>query len=1017
MLCTSLTVPLFACFIYTSNQAVRLLSNVFYTLIVLFWKSAAKLLQSKTRASAAASFQGNTIEEVEQEAAKEVEKWGDGKLKRAEVRAMRKMRKRGTGGTKRLVDQRAREQPTAKAIAATWQELMSNFRGFDVNGDVDDQIQQYCKIRSDRYKRAVVGGLKPFIKGNDYAFFEDVLETLGPKKRRRVIKHILLRFNKDSLAVLNDNQVQKELSTRAMQMSKADAILLFYAGNYSEVQWDGMASAINKLMDDSTRRQFGCIIPCARTLNRHLEHIGAKLKNEDISVVDLLEEEDDVDIMLDLTICDDDGEDSVQGAVDVAQAEDNKQPHRAAFVKDVMGRLVVPELKTIRKYLPETYQKMVEAGAVDIVLAIDNHSRHNFGGHSKKLEQAVIKIVLPDIDSAQQSNALAIPIFFMDGDETYASLQKVLTALLNESLKKQVQVPMQDGEGMKSLLVNWHLCSDHKLVALFGGFGGASCNKPCFLCDWDRTAPCKDATLRSVEVIQQKSEWAQEFFRPIHKAQAKLKLAKQVVQLAKKSRVGVKPADQAKLDRATHERLQAFQHVGKQLQENPDHALVQHLCDAQRLQRRAATLPKKHMRAAEAEFEGLRGDLQAAHDRVARAEGKLQRETANLLQLEEERSQFNEEMDAEEELEILVERIDLAQESVDAAEESVTGERDAWDAAADQANAIDGVLVRIEPEAGQAVVKLYHPNLYFSGMSMTLLQSLLVEACEGIYRSAMVQDFLPPDKWYIESLHLIINTGNGWLEVARNTFQYLLQPDGTVRDRKLFPSDTWPLASSGSRQKKGWREAGFDFEEHMVSVLGTSMRKPLTKYHGAQIEMAFKRRDEVFAAEPLASGMAALQQDPEVRELVQELRRVFAALSEVHKQVSIPKPSMSTMRKASHEFASSVKIFEFEGTPQPCRYRLKFYDHAVIDHILDMSKLLQKQGLSLAIVSSKFLEANNKVVKAVMRRLPGGGQRRDGSFAHLPLVQGLKRCIAASHARRQELYKAFAEQKDACLVD
>jgi hypothetical protein len=278
-----------------------------------------------------------------------------------------------------------------------------------------------------------------------------------------------------------------------------------------------------------------------------------------------------------------------------------------------------------------------------------------------------------------------------------------------------------------------------------------------------------------------------------------------VVQLAKKSRVGVKPADQAKLDRATHERLQAFQHVGKQLQEIPDHALVKHLCDAQRLQQRAATLPKKHMRAAEAEFEGLRGDLQAAHDRVVRAEGKLQRETANLYQLEEERSQFNEEMDAEEELEILVERIDLAQpeKSVDAAEESVTGEKDAWDAAADQANALDGVLVRIEPEAGQAVVKLYHPNLYFSGMSRTLLQSLLVEACEGIYCSAMVQDFLPPDKWYIESLHLIINTGNGWLEVARNTFQYLLQSDGTVRDRKLSSSDTWPLASSGSWQKKG----------------------------------------------------------------------------------------------------------------------------------------------------------------------------------------------------------------------
>jgi hypothetical protein len=45
----------------------------------------------------------------------------------------------------------------------------------------------------------------------------------------------------------------------------------------------------------------------------------------------------------------------------------------------------------------------------------------------------------------------------------------------------------------------------------------------------------------------------------------------------------------------------------------------------------------------------------------------------------------------------------------------------------------------------------------------------------------------------------------------------------------------------------------------------------------------------------------------------------------------------------------------------------------VINHIVDMSKVLKERGLSLAVVSSKFLEANNKVVKAVMRRLPGGG--------------------------------------------
>jgi hypothetical protein len=37
----------------------------------------------------------------------------------------------------------------------------------------------------------------------------------------------------------------------------------------------------------------------------------------------------------------------------------------------------------------------------------------------------------------------------------------------------------------------------------------------------------------------------------------------------------------------------------------------------------------------------------------------------------------------------------------------------------------------------------------------------------------VLQDFIPPSRWCIESLHLILNTGNCWIEVACNTFQYL----------------------------------------------------------------------------------------------------------------------------------------------------------------------------------------------------------------------------------------------------
>jgi hypothetical protein len=47
-----------------------------------------------------------------------------------------------------------------------------------------------------------------------------------------------------------------------------------------------------------------------------------------------------------------------------------------------------------------------------------------------------------------------------------------------------------------------------------------------------------------------------------------------------------------------------------------------------------------------------------------------------------------------------------------------------------------------------------------------------------------------------------------------------------------------------------------------------------------------------------------------------------------------------------------------------------------MDHVVEVARHLQEQGLSLSLVSSKFLEASNKVVKAIMLarwRQEGGG--------------------------------------------
>lgn len=76
------------------------------------------------------------------------------------------------------------------------------------------------------------------------------------------------------------------------------------------------------------------------------------------------------------------------------------------------------------------------------MLAVDNTSRQTFGGQSAKLEQGVIKIILPGLDVAQQSPCLAIPIFFLDGDERYTTLQQLLSAMVDSgSLSHNVSVP------------------------------------------------------------------------------------------------------------------------------------------------------------------------------------------------------------------------------------------------------------------------------------------------------------------------------------------------------------------------------------------------------------------------------------------------------------------------------------------------------------------------------------------------------------------------------------------------
>jgi hypothetical protein len=64
---------------------------------------------------------------------------------------------------------------------------------------------------------------------------------------------------------------------------------------------------------------------------------------------------------------------------------------------------------------------------------------------------------------------------------------------------------------------------------------------------------------------------------------------------------------------------------------------------------------------------------------------------------------------------------------------------------------------------------------------------------------------------------------------------------------------------------------------------------------------------------------------------------------------------------------------------------MKVYDHAWLDHIVNQTKELTELHMSLALLYSRLLEANNKFAKAVLRRLPGGGTGK-AKMSYLPLV-------------------------------
>jgi hypothetical protein len=163
-----------------------------------------------------------------------------------------------------------------------------------------------------------------------------------------------------------------------------------------------------------------------------------------------------------------------------------------------------------------------------------------------------------------------------------------------------------------------------------------------------------------------------------------------------------------------------------------------------------------------------------------------------------------------------------------------------------------------------------------------MLRDLLADVCSGFYRAGLLSELIPPSESYLETLHLIINTGNCWFEVAHNVFQYLLTAEGQVRDRVKNRPDAWPQATSGSRQPQAWRDSGYDLQALITSVFRRKVSRPLTKYHGTQVETLFRQQDLLWEQEEFKVLLDCLHDDGEVGHIVTDRKHIFRALSIMH---------------------------------------------------------------------------------------------------------------------------------------
>jgi hypothetical protein len=172
----------------------------------------------------------------------------------------------------------------------------------------------------------------------------------------------------------------------------------------------------------------------------------------------------------------------------------------------------------------------------------------------------------------------------------------------------------------------------------------------------------------------------------------------------------------------------------------------------------------------------------------------------------------------------------------------------------------------------------------------------------------------------------------------------------------------------------------------------------------------FKEQDALWQRDPLKSDIEALQDHNAVGVYIRDRLKGWKAVSMLHSLVNTHPSKPAEMKRAVKEHRSAFSTFESElpcATPKACLMKRRFYDRATLDHFVEQAEGLNPMGLSRAVMSSCWLEGNNRPAKANARMLQGDGEGSHGGYGNDPLR------LIFQHLTQHNFVKRRVHQKEA----